>query len=332
MDKIVGKYILTRLKKDRTFKSIVDEFLNKAEKCIGNSIDLSYLREIAFYYNDIKLLSSNDKQEEAFENTVKKYGISLENTILINDLKSLTLYDKITIEENKYIFVKLDAFLLIACIFCSMIEDLDNIKAEKCKTLLSSKSTKNIDFVAPRIETLNKSLELIDYDDSVESHKKIYDFFKNKPLECNAVLNIINNIPQSAIKEKNIVDFKAIQRVPNILECSTINLTKDKIIDSIAIFAFIIYQKNSYINLCIKQFKEISKSKVANVVNTFLCNLFEDRKINYTYKHVNKQFQHLTYFKDYVIPIFEFRNSRNFKPNPIHEIMQQKAILDILKS
>ena len=334
----VFKYTLKQLNKGISLEEISDELIERGEKFLDCSFDLSHLKEYSQYI--ITLLKAQEPKDEneilsAYTNTINNYEFN--DSLLKNELLTLIKNDKIIIENEIPIFIKLDSMFFSIFTHLSMLERYLNEK-EKYETkkqnnnltILTSKSEKNDDLVNPKINTLEKTYQMLK-NDQIKHSINIYKNFKKDALETDLVLNFVSSFPKESIKDPNF-DIDSFIQARDTFEVSDVNIGKEKIIESMAIYIFSIYREGSYLNNLMNITRELSRTKVSNITNIILSNLFEDKKFDYRHTHVIKPTQHCSTLFDFTMPILEFRNTRNYKEHPIFEKEAEEDLLSFFKS
>jgi len=331
----VLNYAKEQLEKGLSFDEISSIILKKSEEFLDNDFDLSFLKD---FINHIKILSkaknpiNENEKNIAFENTINL--LEIEDDIIKNELRKLIKFDKIILVDGELYFAKLFHVLLIAFEHIKMFKHYyKSFESEDDKlTLVTSGYEKNTEFITPRINNIKDSY-ILTREQNLQNHLSIYEHFATDPIETDVILNLMSCIPDNSVKNNSILDLNTFRQARNILESNTANFKINKIPESLAIYFFIIYHKNSYADHMTNNIdNEISKSLIANITNIVLPYFFEDFEFNFRCTHVNKPTQIYTYYADFSAPLLEFRNNRNFKEHPLFEKDIDEELLSFFKS
>lgn len=338
LTKEINNYVFKTLKKGLTLEEIADNIIRDSEEFLEGTFDLSSVRDEMQF---IILLSkaqepkSDLEKERAFENTMNEYEeIDIDYTK--NEFKELSKFDKVIIQDGKPYLAKLTTLLSAISSHINMINKYQEIKENlenKELSLVLSKCEKNKELVNPKINTLNKAYQITKSDDVLDS-VTIYKKFKENPIETDMVLNFISGFPDEHI-DHDLLNTKAFCNARDILECNNIGFDVDKIMESLAIYIFSIYKKDSYLNKLLQLNKELSRSKVAEITNVLLPYIFIDYKdtdFTYRHTHVTKETQQYSTFLDFKVPLLEFRNKKNKQEHPFLEKDVDDDFLSFFKS
>jgi len=338
LTKEINQYIFDTLKKGLTLEVIADNIIRDSEEFLEGTFDLSSVRdEMQFIIMLSKAQDPKDdlEKEEAFTNTINEYK-EIDTDYIRNELKEFSKFDKVIIQDGKPYLAKLTTLLSITFSHINMIKAYQEIKENsknKELSLILSKCEKNEELINPKINTLNTAHKITNSNDVLDS-VNIFKKFKENPIETDMVLNLISGFPDEHI-DHDLLNTNAFRSARDILECNHIGFDEDKIMESLAIYIFAIYQKDSYLNKLLQLGKELSRSKVVKITNTLLPYIFkdfEDKDFTYRHTHVVKPMQQYSTFLDFKDPLLEFRNKKNKQEHPFLEKDVDEELLSFYKS
>jgi len=272
----------------------------------SNNLHIDKIINKIFIQNSLHSITDKKEIEATLSNTLSNYNYQFQNE-QIHIFKELIKYDYACMNDDKKIFYKLE--LLLTNIF-SHLESLDKLYALENKELHEKGIAKTPhpiikDAITPRQKHIKESIKY-NPTKSNELQLKIYNEFKNNPLEINLMYTIISQFGKEVFKniDNEILDTLFNQEV--YLNSAT-KLEDYHIYTSCQISSFSIYKQD-----------KISNEKLANYIDTLLKIFFDDMfKKPLKRQHISKQIQVKSSFN--ATFIYEYQTKKNYKEHPIFQ-------------
>ena len=249
-------------------------------------------------------ITNKEEIEDTLNNTLSNYNYQFQ-TQQIEIFKELIKYDYACIDDDKKIFYKLDLLLTNVSSHLETLDKLYDLEDKELHEKGIAKTPHPIikDAITPRINHIEESIKY-NPTKSNELQLKIYNEFKNNPLEINLMFTIISQFGKEVFKD---IDNEKLDTLFNqeIYLNSATKLEDYHIYTSCQITSFSIYKQD-----------KISNEKLANYIDELLKVFFDevfDKPL--TRKHITKPIQFKSSFNGTII--YEYQTKKNYKENPI---------------
>lgn len=292
------------LEKTNNLKQSLKNVLIKQLGDFSNNLHIDKIINKILIEQSLHQIINKEEIEATLNNTLSNYNYHFQNE-QIHIFKELIKYDYACMNDDKKVFYKLD--LLLINIF-SHLESLDKLYALENKEFHEKGIAKTRhpiikDAITPRQKHIKESIKY-NPTKSNELQLKIYNEFKNNPLEINLMYTIISQFGKEVFKniDNEILDTLFNQEV--YLNSAT-KLEDYHIYTSCQISSFSIYKQD-----------KISNEKLANYIDTLLKIFFDDMfKKSLKRQHISKQIQVKSSFN--ATFIYEYQNKKNYKEHPL---------------